>query len=147
VAVIEKADTVTAKMLRDATRHVKALREAIVWFPREEEAKNGVVEYEEFLKEVVVTAVAKLKKIPKEKVAEASEETPASKCNRGPLREPSLSLTQTNMFHLPLQEGEVPRVQRRSRQHPSLLLGMWRRSGHCTSNCFRWRLERQMLHL
>ncbi|KAG2029690.1 hypothetical protein BDR03DRAFT_1018074, partial [Suillus americanus] len=76
VKEIEDADVVTAKMLRDATKHVKALSLAVGWFPKEQEIVN---EYEEFLKEVVVVAVAKARKVPKEKVTVNTENTPSRK--------------------------------------------------------------------
>lgn len=82
VTVIEEAEgnQITATMLRNAGKAVKAYRDDIEWFPREEEMQNGVKELEEFLKEVVVTTVAKVKKVPKEKLIDVSDskDTPAS---------------------------------------------------------------------
>jgi Sec-independent protein translocase protein TatA len=69
-------------MLRDATKAVKAYRDAIKWFPNELEKENGPAEQEEFLKEVVVDAVAKARKQPKEKLAGDVEHTPASESVR-----------------------------------------------------------------
>ncbi|KAG0693279.1 hypothetical protein DFH29DRAFT_1007453, partial [Suillus ampliporus] len=79
IKALEQAPEVDGKMLRDATKAVKAYRDAVAWFPKEEERPDGVAEQEEFLKTVVVTAVAKARKLPKEKVAEKSENTPARK--------------------------------------------------------------------
>jgi hypothetical protein len=62
-------------MLRDATKAVKVLRTAVEWFPGED---DHVGEYEEFLKEVVVTAVAKARRVPKEKVTVPTDNTPGS---------------------------------------------------------------------
>jgi hypothetical protein len=67
--VIENADTVTPQMLREATHHVKMYSQSIKWFPLEVEKLQGVSELEEFLKTVVVTAVAKAKGVAKEKLA------------------------------------------------------------------------------
>ncbi|KAG0694385.1 hypothetical protein DFH29DRAFT_1006383 [Suillus ampliporus] len=75
---IEDTKDVTKKMLRDATRAVKAYRDAVAWFPAEEEKANGLAEHEEFLKQVVVTAVAQAKKRPKENIAAESPNSPAS---------------------------------------------------------------------
>lgn len=77
-AEIEDTKDVTKKMLRDATKAVKAYRDAVAWFPAEEEKANGLAEHEEFLKQVVVTAVAQAKKRPKEKIAAESPNSPAS---------------------------------------------------------------------
>ncbi|KAG1778089.1 hypothetical protein EV702DRAFT_1196506 [Suillus placidus] len=77
VKEIEDADVVTAKLLREATRAIKALSLAVGWFPEEQE-KLG--EYEEFLKEVVVVAVAKARQVPKEKVTVKTDTTPSRKC-------------------------------------------------------------------
>jgi hypothetical protein len=84
VAVIEDADEVTALQLRQATKAVKALSLTVGWFPEEQEK---VAEYEEFLKEVVVVAVAKARKVPKEKVTVKTDDTP-SRAYCGPLGEP-----------------------------------------------------------
>ncbi|KAG1784565.1 P-loop containing nucleoside triphosphate hydrolase protein [Suillus plorans] len=77
VKQIEDTKDVTKKMLRDATKAVKAYRDAVAWFPAEEEKANGLAEHEEFLKQVVVTAVAQAKKRPKEKIAAESPNSPA----------------------------------------------------------------------
>jgi hypothetical protein len=66
---IENETRVTPKMLREATQAVKKYSNAVQWFPLELEKAQGVAELEEFLKHVVVTAVAKAKGIPKEKLA------------------------------------------------------------------------------
>ncbi|KAG2136436.1 hypothetical protein DEU56DRAFT_756342 [Suillus clintonianus] len=66
---IENAEKVTSDMLRKATAAVKKLGDALQWLPHEVEAIHGIAELEEFLKQVVVTAVAKAKGIPKEKLA------------------------------------------------------------------------------
>jgi hypothetical protein len=73
VAEIEDADEVTASQLREATKAVKALSMAVAWFPAEQ---DQVAEYQEFLKEVVVVAVAKARKVPKEKVTVKTDNTP-----------------------------------------------------------------------
>ncbi|KAJ8581744.1 hypothetical protein M405DRAFT_846837 [Rhizopogon salebrosus TDB-379] len=78
--IIEDAiDGVTADMLRDVTNAVKAYRNDIAWFPSEEHKDDGLAEFEGFLKEVVITVVAKAKRIPKEKLTEDAEsmDTPA----------------------------------------------------------------------
>jgi hypothetical protein len=62
-------------MMREVTKHVKALQQAMIWFPKQ---NDHVAEYEEFLKEVIVTAVAAERKVPKGKVAVESEDTPGS---------------------------------------------------------------------
>ncbi|KAG1727539.1 P-loop containing nucleoside triphosphate hydrolase protein [Suillus lakei] len=68
--VIEEGKVfVSPKMLRDATRAVKAYSEAISWFPKEVEKIQGVGELEEFLKHIVVGAVAKAKGVTKETLA------------------------------------------------------------------------------
>ncbi|KAG1848219.1 hypothetical protein C8R48DRAFT_677411, partial [Suillus tomentosus] len=88
-AVIENADTVTPQMLREATHHVKMYSQSIKWFPLEVEKLQGVSELEEFLKTVVVTAVAKAKGVAKEKLApEISDpkEPPGSAKSRGRTR-------------------------------------------------------------
>jgi hypothetical protein len=61
-------------MLRDATKAVKAYSETITWFPHEVEKIGGLGELEEFLKHVVVGAVAKAKGITKEKLAPEIED-------------------------------------------------------------------------
>lgn len=61
-------------MLRDATKAVKAYRDTIAWFPHEVEKIGGLGELEEFLKQVVVGAVAKAKGITKEKLAPEIED-------------------------------------------------------------------------
>jgi hypothetical protein len=73
LAVIEDAHEVTAQQLREATRAVKALSQTVAWFPAEQ---DKVGEYEEFLKEVVVVAVAKVRKVAKEKVTVKTDNTP-----------------------------------------------------------------------
>jgi hypothetical protein len=73
VAEIEDADEVTAAQLRQATKAVKTLSMAVGWFPDQQEK---VAEYEEFLKEVVVVAVAKARTVPKEKVTVKTDTTP-----------------------------------------------------------------------
>jgi hypothetical protein len=60
-------------MLRNASKAVKAYRDDIAWFPKEKEMLNGVVEHEEFLKEVVITTVAKARKVPRDKLIDVSE--------------------------------------------------------------------------
>ncbi|KAG2124639.1 hypothetical protein DEU56DRAFT_916989 [Suillus clintonianus] len=77
VKKIEDTKYVTQKMLCDATKAVKAYRDAVSWFPAEEEKANGLAEHEEFLKQVVVTAVAQAKKRPKEKITAESFSSPA----------------------------------------------------------------------
>ncbi|KAG2034282.1 hypothetical protein BDR03DRAFT_1013618 [Suillus americanus] len=81
VKEIEDADEVTAQQLREATKAVKALSMTVGWFP-EEQDKLG--EYEEFLKEVVVVAVAEVRKVAKEKVTVKTDNTPG--CKRGAQR-------------------------------------------------------------
>ncbi|KAG2111479.1 hypothetical protein DEU56DRAFT_919984 [Suillus clintonianus] len=76
VKEIEDADEVTAKQLREATKAVKALSMAVGWFPEEQDQLG---EYEEFLKEVVVVAVAKVRQVPKEKVTVKTDNTPGRK--------------------------------------------------------------------
>ncbi|KAG2028533.1 hypothetical protein BDR03DRAFT_1075980 [Suillus americanus] len=76
VKEIEDADEVTAQQLREAMRAVKALSMTVGWFP-EEQDKLG--EYEEFLKEVIVVAVAKVRKVAKEKVTVKMDNTPGRK--------------------------------------------------------------------
>lgn len=73
LAVIEDAHEVTAQQLREATKAVKALSQTVAWFPAEQ---DKVGEYEEFLKEVVVVAVAKVRKVAKEKVTVKTDDTP-----------------------------------------------------------------------
>lgn len=73
-AEIEDAEEVSAAQLRHATKAVKALSLAVGWFPEQQEK---VAEYEEFLKEVVVVAVAKARKVPKEKVTVKTDNTPS----------------------------------------------------------------------
>lgn len=82
-AEIEDADEVTGAQLRQATKAVKALSLAVGWFP---EHQDKVAEYEEFLKEVVVVAVAKARKVPKEKVTVKTDNTPGRELC-GPLGE------------------------------------------------------------
>ncbi|KAG2034284.1 hypothetical protein BDR03DRAFT_1013620 [Suillus americanus] len=77
VKEIEDADEVTAQQLREVTKAVKALSMTVGWFP-EEQDKLG--EYEEFLKEVVVVAVAEVRKVAKEKVTVKTDNTPGRKC-------------------------------------------------------------------
>ncbi|KAG2340580.1 hypothetical protein BDR05DRAFT_1002399 [Suillus weaverae] len=83
--VIEEGTNVTAANLRDATRAVKTYSESIRWFPLEVEEIEGVGELEEFLKHIVVGAVAKAKGVAKEKLApdigdgeDGVDNTPAS---------------------------------------------------------------------
>ncbi|KAG0693517.1 hypothetical protein DFH29DRAFT_1007223 [Suillus ampliporus] len=75
--IIEEADIITPRMVLNASSAVKAYRDAISWFPLEKEMVGGVAEYEEFLKDVVVTAVAKAKRVPREKLVEESPDCPA----------------------------------------------------------------------
>ncbi|KAG0693276.1 hypothetical protein DFH29DRAFT_1007449 [Suillus ampliporus] len=89
---IEEAEIVTTQMLRDATKAVKAYRDGIRWFPNELEKIAGVAEHEEFLKEVVVNAVAKAKRVPKEKLAQETEDTPARRRGRQRARKVKVSL-------------------------------------------------------
>lgn len=76
VKAIEDAEVVTTRMMREATKHVKALQQVMTWFPKQ---KDHIAEYEEFLKEVVITAVATERKVSKEKIAVESEDTPGRK--------------------------------------------------------------------
>ncbi|KAG2029488.1 hypothetical protein BDR03DRAFT_987716 [Suillus americanus] len=76
VKEIEDADEVTAQQLREATKAMKVLSMTVGWFP-EEQDKLG--KYEEFLKEVVVVAVAKVRKVAKEKVTVKTDNTPSRK--------------------------------------------------------------------
>ncbi|KAG1736625.1 uncharacterized protein EDB91DRAFT_1083295 [Suillus paluster] len=73
IKAIEDADEVSVKMFYDTMKAVKALRMTVAWFPQED---DHVAEYEEFLKEVIVTVIAKSRKVPKEKVTIESEKTP-----------------------------------------------------------------------
>ncbi|KAG2355244.1 hypothetical protein BDR07DRAFT_1493393 [Suillus spraguei] len=76
VKEIEDADEVTASQLHEATKAVKALSMAVAWFPAEQ---DQVAEYQEFLKEVIIIAVAKARKVPKEKVTVKTDNTPGRK--------------------------------------------------------------------
>ncbi|KAG2136443.1 hypothetical protein DEU56DRAFT_756348 [Suillus clintonianus] len=82
---IEHAEKVTPQMLREATAAVKKLSDSLQWFPHEVQGIQGIAELEEFLKHVVVTAVAKAKGISKEKLAPDiadNKDTPGAKRGR-----------------------------------------------------------------
>ncbi|KAJ8586214.1 hypothetical protein M405DRAFT_864785 [Rhizopogon salebrosus TDB-379] len=61
---------ITPAMVRAATNAVKRYAEDMRWFPLDVEMDKGLAEHEAFLKEVVITAVAKVKQVPKEKLTD-----------------------------------------------------------------------------
>lgn len=65
-------------MLSDAARAVKGLKDALIWFPSEKEKDNGPDEMQAFLDTIVVTAVARAKKVPLEKLGVSEKDTSAA---------------------------------------------------------------------
>ncbi|KAG2063203.1 hypothetical protein BDR04DRAFT_1164116, partial [Suillus decipiens] len=68
-SIEEEKSRVTPAMLRTATVAVKKYSTGCKWFPTDVAQGQALAEMEEFLKHVVVTAVAKAKGVPKEKLA------------------------------------------------------------------------------
>ncbi|KAG2108191.1 uncharacterized protein F5147DRAFT_652914 [Suillus discolor] len=120
VKAIEDAEVVTTRMMREVTKHVKALQQAMTWFPKQ---KDHITEYEKFLKEVIITAVVTERKVPKEKVAVESEDTPSRK--RGAARAQKVRIASLaaagdveeiwalylQLFETELGQLEVPHVE------------------------------------
>jgi len=63
------------KQLSAAIRATKALKDLMNWFPCEQDADNGPAEIEEFLKMIIVSTVAKVKKVSPDKLAVSSSKS------------------------------------------------------------------------
>lgn len=72
---IEKKDEPAVPEVRNAIRALKAYKDAIYWFPKEEEAKGGVHEMMSGLEYILQAAINASRKLPSGKLTCSEEET------------------------------------------------------------------------